>query len=406
METSMKRALLSVAVFTAVLFCFAACGGDEVGEQTDGDSEAGDGATDGDSEAGNDNSEAGDNENDSEPEPEQLGGICTFERIDPIFSNWCYEREFDSHGNLTHTVNDHQCDGTLELNDCWTYEYDSRGNMTSCEIDYLCDGEEAQSCGSWEYDENGLQISYSGKDCFKYIYDSAGRKIRTEEDYYCSDGLADRCYLYSYDTDGRLVKEEFRDAAPLTEEGGSNCYGTIVSVTEYGYDEKGRLVSERTGYFPGAEYELIGPCYQWGYNEFDKVEWEFVFQDCGNIPDECRTWTFDGEGRNISGGFDDDCDRVMDGPCYEVTYDEKGRMASVAASDFCDGVFPYCESWLYDDEGYLAKEIVAGGCGEETVRETHYEGFCRWDYLTDPPTYVYREEQEEGGCKDSDSECR
>lgn len=128
----------------------------------------------------------------------------------------------------------------------YTYEYDKDGNITK-KYDGLANASE-----EYEY-KNGLAVKrhYTGRDGQTldetYEYDEHGTKIKTTHYIAALDDTSVNETKPEYDNQGRLVRETYH-----------NSDGSVFSVDEYEYNDKGEIVKETsTGDGSKTEKEYV-----------------------------------------------------------------------------------------------------------------------------------------------------
>ena len=310
-------------------------------------------------------------------------------------------RECDEYGNETRYQSVWYGEGG-EISYLTEYQYDGKGNQIEYRyLSYNSDGsirEFQHKSGAYnadgneieytEYDENGNTESMK-----KYEYDAAGNLI--QEINYDNSGKIVRQVKIEYDTAGNETTWQCYDE-----------YGKLSIQRRYTRDERGNLI-QYDEYFEGRtkkeEYES---------DEKGNVIQYIEYDSDGNV-NKIREYEYDENGREIK------CIRYEDngtvGYWRESEYDENGNEIRFSSynitgnQEYCMGESKYDENdrkiyysyecngivtqmWkkVYDEDGYIIKEITAyydrdtgQKTGEKVCEYTYDEKKNRTKYSTD-----------------------
>ena len=310
-------------------------------------------------------------------------------------------RECDEYGNETRYQSVWYGEGG-EISYLTEYQYDGKGNQIEYRyLSYNSDGsirEFQHKSGAYnadgneieytEYDENGNTESMK-----KYEYDAAGNLI--QEINYDNSGKIVRQVKIEYDTAGNETTWQCYDE-----------YGKLSIQRRYTRDERGNLI-QYDEYFEGRtkkeEYES---------DEKGNVIQYIEYDSDGNV-NKIREYEYDENGREIK------CIRYEDngtvGYWRESEYDENGNEIRFSSynitgnQEYCMGESKYDENdrkiyysyecngivtqmWkkVYDEDGYIIKEIDAyydrdtgQKTGEKVCEYTYDEKKNRTKYSTD-----------------------
>lgn len=205
-----------------------------------------------------------------------------------------------------------------------------------------CGGECPGACGTTEYCHNGQCVAYGKKfpgPCaiheepgirsYYYTYDSEGRMLDEIFDN-GSDGSPDRIYSLRYYPDGKRSREEIDYEAD----------GVIDHLTEYNYDDQGRLetVSEL---MPSGNHKLTTLVYDGGLLAREDVDF-------------------------LADGIVDEY--------YSFSHYPDGKVSTIQLIDSETGACELLQKYTYwsTADGYFEKEFV-GNCNEERGSYDLYE---------------------------------
>lgn len=241
-------------------------------------------------------------------------------------------------------------------------------------------------------------------DCRAWVYDAMGRVIEEQLDALCN-GEPDECIVFSYDAEGHL-RSMARDLG---------CDGTgDADCVEWTYDAEGHALS---GGFSEECGEMPDSCASWTYDGGRRTA-EERDGDCdgSTAASSCFVWRYDDAGLLTSQGLDDDCDGAADSDCEAWTYDELDRAATFERDFDCDGIPDAdCSVWMYEPslsplpEELLCEESTYAVCMDLHATSERADADCdgspdecyRWTY--DANGYPLRVELDLGCDERADS---